>query len=438
MWKFLTTLTACLILPSIICSDFKLLSCRNETTGQPELTYSVSKAYFDANMNDENELYTFNGSDYIRSMAVDDLELAFTDDAITLSYSPIKNITDLNLEGGFGVTFVDNTACFQCSYDRTVVTNSLFETIGSLESHSGNATLDYSMEVKVNETDGRTCVTSKPDHTLDIYPRVVECKVEDSHGNRPVHLIHSWKQSTCLDKTRFDAKQTSFAPEFEFCFRSFRYEGDIKSKQKQIITCIFQLEERVEPYIEPEDCDCYTERSCTSVDGFGPTTEATTTMTQFTVDGFDAATTGATTTQTTTNQLPDNTDVAIYSCPEAGDSVSGISVSGIWDQCFGHCNEVDQCAVIEFNLDSSEVVELIHYGRIGDSTGLPCDIAIFTNKDAYFSNIVHSDCTDERFSVVVDSYIEFFLQKNVKHRWIGTLELFDGFKNELPYIPTPM
>ena len=61
--------------------------------------------------------------------------------------------------------------------------------------------------------------------------RVIECKVEDADGNNPVYLIHSWKQSTCIDNTRFGAQQTSFAPNFQFNFRSFRYAGDIKTKE---------------------------------------------------------------------------------------------------------------------------------------------------------------------------------------------------------------
>ena len=59
----------------------------------------------------------------------------------------------------------------------------------------------------------------------------MECKVEDADGNNPVYLFQTFNQSTCIDKSRLGVEQTSFAPIFQFNFRSFRYQGDIKAKE---------------------------------------------------------------------------------------------------------------------------------------------------------------------------------------------------------------
>ena len=62
--------------------------------------------------------------------------------------------------------------------------------------------------------------------------RVIECKVLDQNGKNEVNLIHSMdKGAVCIDKSRFDAKQTYWYPKFAFDYRSFRYKGDSSTKE---------------------------------------------------------------------------------------------------------------------------------------------------------------------------------------------------------------
>ena len=69
--------------------------------------------------------------------------------------------------------------------------------------------------------------------------RVIECKVTDENGKNEVNLIHSMdKGAVCIDKSRFDAKQTSWYPKFAFDYRSFRYKGDSDTKESGIISMI--------------------------------------------------------------------------------------------------------------------------------------------------------------------------------------------------------
>ena len=65
---------------------------------------------------------------------------------------------------------------------------------------------------------------------------MIECKVVDENGKNEVYLIHSMdKGSVCIDRSRFDAKQTSWNPRFAFDYRSFRYKGDSDTKESDTI-----------------------------------------------------------------------------------------------------------------------------------------------------------------------------------------------------------
>jgi len=46
---------------------------------RPELSYAVTKAYFDKNMSDQKSSYTFDGSYYYKTVKESDLSLEFSD-----------------------------------------------------------------------------------------------------------------------------------------------------------------------------------------------------------------------------------------------------------------------------------------------------------------------------------------------------------------------
>ena len=62
---------------------FKYFECNNFFAiiiKRPEITYAISKSYFDEKMNDDKELYSLVESNYIRTVEESDLILGFTTD----------------------------------------------------------------------------------------------------------------------------------------------------------------------------------------------------------------------------------------------------------------------------------------------------------------------------------------------------------------------
>ena len=56
--------------------------------------------------------------------------------------------------------------------------------------------------------------------------RLEQCKITDEAGDREVYLIHSFdNDEPCFD-TRVNVIQTSFSPDVQFDFRSFRFTID--------------------------------------------------------------------------------------------------------------------------------------------------------------------------------------------------------------------
>jgi len=250
-----------------LCSDFKLISCNNKGTGRPELSYAVSKAYFEKYMSAEKNNYTLNGSYYIRTINENYLSLAFSDkdDAIKLSYTARNTGKSLNIDN-YRVIFADESVRFECSYKRSIDINSSFDIALTTTPLTGTGNLGYKMEVKPGVLGERTSVSVTPNHIYtQIYPRVVECKVVNEKGQNPVYLIHSMdKGAVCIDKSRFAATQTSWSPKFEFSYRSFRYQGDSDAKQKQTLQCKLHLDPK-QAVSQPKDCTCHTPASCKAV-----------------------------------------------------------------------------------------------------------------------------------------------------------------------------
>ena len=101
--------------------------------------------------------------------------------------------------------------------------------------------------------------------------RIEECKVSLADESREIFPIHSFGKNadgdaeTCFDQTRLKVSQTTFAPNATWEMRTFKFntDGGSPDKQLQTVDCLIHLDPIAElSEDQRDDCQCYTESQC--------------------------------------------------------------------------------------------------------------------------------------------------------------------------------
>jgi hypothetical protein len=253
---------------------YEVTGCNNAESKAPELSLRVSESFFATNIGTDDS-FTFADGFYTKSIPQDQLEVSFPSEehlALTYTMELLSDSVALNADQ----TMVFNSGgslSFQCTYGRIVSASSSITVVNPDDgtAATGEGELSYEMTVNMGELGGVTNVSITPNHSLNVYPRLTNCKIES--GDFEVYPVHSFQDGvTCFDQTRLNFQQTSSNPDISFELRSFRFNdpnGSPEDEQNQLFTCSLYIDVADnQQAIEQEtvnDCSCYSEEECSGV-----------------------------------------------------------------------------------------------------------------------------------------------------------------------------
>ena len=104
--------------------------------------------------------------------------------------------------------------------------------------------------------------------------RVTECKITDEAGDKEVYLIHSFDDNEPCFQQGISVSQTSWSPNLEFSFRSFRFttdgtDGDSEIQNQNVACSLHLIPANQLAEEQAPDCSCHTEDHCASQNGSG-------------------------------------------------------------------------------------------------------------------------------------------------------------------------
>lgn len=256
-------------------NQYEVTGCNNADTNVPELSIRISEDYFNANVGTDDS-FAFADGFYTKTIPQELLGVSFPDDdnlALTYSLS-LLNQESIALNDNQSMVFnTGGSINFECTYARYISISTSINVDSPPDSltATGVGGLSYDMTVDMGELGGNTSVSITPNHSLSVYPRLLECNIQS--GDFVVYPVHSFPDdqgaiATCFDQSRLNFQQliTATSLDINFEMRSFRFNDPTVAQtdaQEQVFTCSLYIDS--ENTFDPstnEDCSCYTEEEC--------------------------------------------------------------------------------------------------------------------------------------------------------------------------------